>query len=141
MTGFFEYEYLKFKKDHLKNLVALANSEGKMSEEEFKYLYKVGERYELKPKHIDSILAKKEEIAPAIPTAHKARVNQLYDFIQTMFLNGISTDKDIEYLKKLVVTFGFKEEFTDSLIKFYNERPHFDEEWDAFQNDSKKFNL
>lgn len=141
MKGFFEYEYLKFKKDHLKTFVAIANAEGKMSEEEFNYIYKVGERYELKPRHIDSILANKEEVKPLIPTSHESRVNQLYDFIRAIFVNSISEEKDLDYLKKLVVTFGFKEEFSDRLIKYYNERPHLEEEWLVFLQEAKRFNI
>lgn len=141
MNGFFEYEYLKFKKNLLKNLVALANSEGKMSEEEFKYIYKVGERYELKPRHIDSILAKKEEIQPVIPTTHEARLNQLYDFIQAMFAHGIDKGKDTTYLKKLIVTFGFREELSDVLIDYFKQRPHIEGDWEKLVQVARDFNL
>jgi hypothetical protein len=141
MKGFFEYEYLKFKKEHLKNVVAVANSSGKMNEEEFKYIYKVGERYELKPKHVDSILAKKEELVPSVPTSHESRINQLYDFINAMFSNTIDENKDITYLKKLTQTFGFKEELADLLIKYHKESPHLDGDWEALVVEAKQYNL
>lgn len=141
MKGFFEYEYLNFKKDYLKNLVAVANSEGKMSEEEFKYIYKVGERYELKPRHVDSILAKKDELQPNVPTSHESRLNQLYDFVQAMFANGIDEDKDITYLKKLILTFGFKEELSEELIHYYKQKPHLENEWKVFVDKATAFNL
>jgi hypothetical protein len=141
MKGFFEYEYLKFKKEYLKNLVAVANSTGKMSEEEFKYIYKVGERYELKPKHVDSILARKEELVPNVPTSHESRINQLYDFINAMFSNTIDENKDITYLKKLTQTFGFKEALAEILIRYYKATPHLEGEWEKLVEEAKEYNL
>ena len=42
MIGFFEYQYLKYKKNHLKNLVALAAIDGHVHKNEIDYLYKIG---------------------------------------------------------------------------------------------------
>ena len=53
MIGFFEYQYLKFKKNHLKNLVALASVDGHIHEDEIAYLYKIGDKYQLKPQQIE----------------------------------------------------------------------------------------
>jgi hypothetical protein len=112
-----------------------------MNEEEFKYIYKVGERYELKPKHADSILGKKEELLPNVPTSHESRIVQLYDFINAMFSNAIDEDKDLTYLKKLTQTFGFKEELSELLIKYHKESPHGDEDWQKLVQSAKEYNL
>ena len=67
MIGFFEYQYLKYKKNHLKNLVAMAAIDGHIHEDEINYLYQIGEKYQLKPQQIKRILDKREEIEPEIP--------------------------------------------------------------------------
>ena len=39
MIGFFEHQYLSYKKDHIKNLLALAKADGFMHEKEEKMVY------------------------------------------------------------------------------------------------------
>jgi replication initiation and membrane attachment protein DnaB len=70
MIGFFEYQYLKFKKNHLKNLVALAAIDGHIHEDEIAYLYKIGEKYKLKPQQIKKIIDQKDVTEPEIPEPH-----------------------------------------------------------------------
>ncbi len=48
MIGFFEHQYLSYKKNHIKNLLALAKVDGHMHEKEEALLYKIGRRYGLK---------------------------------------------------------------------------------------------
>jgi len=60
MIGFFEYQYLKYKKNNLKNLVAMAAIDGHIHEDEIAYLHKIGEKYQLKPQQIKKILENRE---------------------------------------------------------------------------------
>ena len=60
MIGFFEYQYLKFKKNHLRNLVALAKIDGHVDDTEIEFLYEIGKKYGLKEKQISEVLASEE---------------------------------------------------------------------------------
>jgi hypothetical protein len=50
MIGFFEHQYLSYKKNHIKNLLALSKADGHMHEKEVDMLFKIGKRYGLKGK-------------------------------------------------------------------------------------------
>ena len=52
MMGFFEHQYLSYKKNHIKNLLALAKADGHMHPKEEAFLYKIGERYGLKDRQV-----------------------------------------------------------------------------------------
>ena len=47
MIGFFEHQYLSYKKNHIKNLLALAKADGLMHPKEEALLYKIAKRYQI----------------------------------------------------------------------------------------------
>ena len=48
MMGFFEHQYLSYKKNHIKNLLALAKADGHMHPKEEALLYKIAEQVWIK---------------------------------------------------------------------------------------------
>jgi uncharacterized tellurite resistance protein B-like protein len=60
MIGFFEHQYLSYKKNHIKNLLALAKVDGHMHETEEALLYKIGKRYGLKDRQVKELVDSNE---------------------------------------------------------------------------------
>jgi len=143
MIGFFEYQYLKFKKNHLRNLVALAAIDGHIHEKEIKYLYKIGEKYQLKPPQIKKILDQKENIEPEIPEPHHQKIALLYDLVGMMMADNIIEDAEMEFCKRMFLKFGYKELLIDEMIDLYRQGVDDTEIWEDFlkRSEAHKMNL
>jgi hypothetical protein len=137
MIGFFEYQYLKYKKNHLKNLVALAAVDGHIHEDEITYLYKIGEKYQLKPQQIKKILNQKEKIEPEIPEQHHQKIALLYDLIGMMMADNVIDDQEMEFCKKMFKKFGYKELLIDEMVDLYRQGVDNTDAWEEFLNQSE----
>ena len=58
MKGFFENQYLSYKKNHIKNLLSLAKADGFVHEKEQKMLFKIGKRIGLKDRQVKELMEK-----------------------------------------------------------------------------------
>lgn len=132
MIGFFEYQYLKYKKNHLKNLVAMAAIDGHIHEDEINYLYQIGEKYQLKPQQIKRILDKREEIEPEIPEHHHQKVALLYDLVGMMMADNVIEDAEMEFCKRMFLKFGYKELMIDDMIDLYRQGIDDTDSWEEF---------
>jgi len=132
MIGFFEYQYLKYKKNHLKNLVALAAIDGHIHDDEIAYLHKIGEKYQLKPQQIKKILDERENIEPNIPEHHHQKVALLYDLVGMMMADNVIEDSEMEFCKKMFEKFGYKELLIDEMIDLYRQGVEDTDTWEEF---------
>ena len=141
MIGFFEYQYLKYKKNHLKNMVALAAIDGHIHEDEIAYLYKIGEKYQLKPQQIKRILDHREEIEPEIPEHHHQKVALLYDLVGMMMADNVIEDSEMEFCKRMFQKFGYKELLIDEMIELYRLGVDDAEAWEEFLERSENYRM
>lgn len=139
MIGFFEYQYLKFKKNHLRNLVAMAAADGHIHEDEIKYLYEIGKKYQLKPPQIKKILEQKESIEPEIPEHHHQRVALLYDLVGMMMADNVIEDSEMDFCKKMFQKFGYKELLIDEMVDLYRQGVDDTESWELFLEKAENY--
>ncbi len=143
MQGFFEHQYLSYKKNHLKNLIALAMIDGHFHADEEKMIYKVGEMYGLKDRQISVLIAEYKATDLHIPDSFDKKMEQLYDLVRMVYADGVVEDQEIEFCQHLMVQYGFKPEVVPWLIGIFEEnyRP-IDLEWQALKEEAKiKFYL
>lgn len=131
MKGFFEHEYLAYKKNHMSNLVALARVDGSFDAEESEFLMKIGIKYGLKPKHIASILSSKKELIPTIPTSHEKKMEQLHDLVGMMLADGKVKADEITFCESMAALFGFQ---TQVIHKLISHRQHNFSDFEAWNN-------
>ena len=141
MIGFFEYQYLKYKKNHLKNLVALASVDGHIHEDEIAYLYKIGKKYQLKPQQIKKILDQKEQIEPEIPEPHHQKVALLYDLVGMMMADNVIEDEEMEFCKKMFKKFGYKELLIDEMVDLHRQVVDNTDAWEEFLKRAKTLRM
>ncbi len=141
MIGFFEYQYLKYKKNHLKNLVAMAAADGHIHEDEIKFLYKIGEKYGLKPKQIEKILENPEQTEPEIPADHHQKVALLYDLVSMMMADNVIDDKEMEFTREMFNKFGYKELLIDEMIDLYRQGVDDAEIWEEFLEKAEHYRM
>ena len=108
MIGFFEHQYLSYKKNHIKNLLALARSDGNMHPKEEKLLYKIGRRYGLKDRQIQGIIDSKEKHTVNIPDNHNDKMNLIYDLLLMIHADEQVVKNEVEFFVNAILEVGRK---------------------------------
>jgi len=139
MIGFFEHQFVKFKKNHLRNLVALARIDGHLHDDEVKFLYKIGEKYKLKNWQIKSILEKENDAEILIPEDYKQKVGQLYELVGMMMADGVIDDREMEFCNLMVGKYGLKPGIIQKMIGYYQNGEEEFKDWNTFLEESRKY--
>ncbi len=121
MIGFFEHQYLSFKKNHLRNLIALAKTDGNLHKDEEKMIYKLGEKYGLKDRQVASLLRSNKALDLYIPESDTEKMDQLYDVVMMVYADGVVEDSEVEFCEDMVDKFGYKKEIVAWLIKLFDQ--------------------
>ncbi len=137
MNGFFEYQYLSYKKKHMNNLIALARVDGNFHESELQILYKSGEKYRLKVKHIDALLLAENNLPVNLPGKHDQCMEQLYDLVEMMLADEIIKDSEILFCKEMIQAMGYDIKLLDQLIEFVQNDTKNHESWNLFKEEAK----
>lgn len=131
MIGFFEHQYLSYKKNHIKNLLALAKVDGHMHEKEEALLYKIAKRYGLKDRQVKELVTSDEKFDMNVPDNHNDRMNLLYDLILMVYADEVVDEHEIEFCEQAVKQFGMKKELVTWLLKEFDKgTPPPPDEWD-----------
>ncbi|MFZ6011890.1 MAG: hypothetical protein ACOYXT_16230 [Bacteroidota bacterium] len=139
MIGFFEHQYLSYKKNHIKNLLALAKADGHMHPKEEKLLYKIGARYGLKDRQVKTLLESDEKFEIIVPDNHNDKMNLLYDLVLMVYADDVIDKHEIEFCETTVKKFGMKKELVKWLLtEFEKGTPPPPDEWDEIKRQAKE---
>lgn len=120
MIGFFEHQYLSYKKNHIKNLLALARIDGSVHTKEEKLLFKIGKRYGLKERQIKELVESNEKHKINVPDNHNDKMNVLYDLLLMIYADGKVDPHEIEFFDAAVKRFGYKKDMVKWLLKEFD---------------------
>jgi len=139
MIGFFEHQYITYKKNHIKNLLALAKADGNMHPKEEALLYKIAKRYGLKDKQVKQLIDADEKFEVNVPDNHNDKMNLLYDLILMVYADDVVDKHEIEFCKQAVKNFGMKEELVPWLLEeFEKGTPPPPDEWEEIKREAKE---
>lgn len=139
MLGFFEHQYLSYKKNHIKNLLALAKVDGHMHPKEEDLLYKIGKRYGLKDRQVKILIDSDEKFNMIVPDNHNDRMNLLYDLILMVYADGVVDEHELEFCEEAVKQFGMKKGLVQFLLEEFDRgTPPPPDEWDEIKNEAKE---
>jgi len=139
MIGFFEHQYITYKKNHIKNLLALAKADGHMHPKEEALLYKIAKRYGLKDKQIKQLVDANEKFEVNVPDNHNDKMNLLYDLILMVYADEVVDKHEIAFCEEAVRNFGMKKELVAWLLKeFERGTPPPPEEWEEIKRTAKE---
>lgn len=116
MKGFFEHQYLSYKKNHLKNLLALANADGNIHKKELELLFKIGKKYGLKDWQIQNLVDSKETFELNIPDNFHDRMNLLYDLMLMVYADGKVEKREIEFCEDVAKRFKMQKTIVTWLL-------------------------
>ncbi len=138
MNGFFEHQYLSYKKNHIKNLLALAKADGFVHEKEQKMLFKIGKRYGLKDRQVHELMASDEKFTVNVPDNFNDQMNVLYDLMLMVWADGVVEKKEIAFCESLVKKFGMKKDIVKWLLQEVFERgtPPPPDEWEEMKREA-----
>lgn len=139
MIGFFEHQYLSYKKNHIQNLLALAKADGHVHDKEEELLFRIGKRYGLKERQVKEIIQNKEKYKVIIPDNHYDRMNVLYDLLLMIFADDVVDAQEVEFFEDAVEVFGMKKEMAMWLIGIFQRqgRP-LAEEWEEIIKEAEQ---
>ena len=139
MIGFFEHQYLSYKKNHIKNLLALARIDGHVHQKEEKLLLKIGKRYGLKDRQIKEILETKEKHKLIVPDNHNDKMNLLYDLLLMIYADEKVDKNEVEFFEDAVKKFGMKKEMVKWLFDVFQKgTPPPADEWEEIKKEAKE---
>jgi len=139
MIGFFEHQYLSYKKNHIKNLLALAKADGVMHPKEEALLYKIGKRYGLKDRQVKLLVDTKEKFEMNVPDNHNDRMNLLYDLILMVYADDVIDKHEIDFCEEAVKRFGMKKQLVSWLLaEFERGTPPPPDEWEEIKREAKE---
>ncbi|MBS1559154.1 MAG: TerB family tellurite resistance protein [Bacteroidetes bacterium] len=140
MNGFFEHQYLSYKKNHIKNLLALAKADGFVHEKEQQMLYKIGKRYGLKDRQVKELMDSNEKFSVNVPDNFHDQMNVLYDLMLMVWADGVVEKKEIAFCEALVKKFGLKKEIVKWLLHevFEKGRTPRADEWEELKIEAKQ---
>jgi uncharacterized tellurite resistance protein B-like protein len=140
MIGFFENQYLSYKKDHVKNLLALAKADGHVHEREREVIFEIGKRYGLKDRQIKEIVESNEKFKVNVPNNHYDKMNVLYDLMLIVFADGVIEKKEISFCEDVAKQFSLKKEVVKWLLTevFDKGKAPAADEWDEMREYAKE---
>lgn len=123
---------------HLQNLVALAEADGILHEDEIDLLNKIGRHYGLKTNEILEIFRDQNDFELKIPANYDQKINQLFEMVKLMMVDNVIDEKEMQLAKDLCQSLKFADKIIELLIEA-NQKPNMSMwEWEKFKKAGKQ---
>lgn len=140
MIGFFEHQYLSYKKNHIRNLLALARADGNLHPKEEQLLFRIGRRYGLKDRQIQTIVDSTEPHMIDIPDNHNDKMNLIYDLLLMVHADEKVVSNEVAFFEDAVSRFGMKKEMVTWLLSEFKHKgmPPIPEDWEQIKEEARE---
>jgi uncharacterized tellurite resistance protein B-like protein len=101
---------------HIKNLVALAASDGEIDNNELNLIFKIGARVGLSRDELLRIIQRPSSIDFKAPDYFRERIEQLYDMVLIMMIDGEIHENEVALCKLTAMRLGFRHQIIDKMI-------------------------
>ena len=101
---------------HVKNLIALACSDGSLDKPEMDLIFQIGINAGLKIDELERLIKRPDSVDFFPPDNYRERIEQLYDMVLVMMVDGELHDNEIVVCKLIAVKLGFKHQIIDKMV-------------------------
>jgi len=101
---------------HIKNLVALAASDGEIDQNELNLIFSIGEKVGLSRDELLRIIQRPNSISFRAPDYFRERIEQLYDMVLVMMIDGEVHENEVALCKLTAIRLGFKHQVIDKMV-------------------------
>lgn len=108
---------------HLKNLLAVAASDGSFDSMEVDYILAMAERFNISEEELKMIKDNPDAYDYEPPVNDRERFDHLHHLVSMMLIDGEVHEKEASICKRFANSLGLKEEFVDDFIEIFNEDP------------------
>lgn len=119
MSIFFEHQKSSFKRNYLKNLIALASSDGCLKDEEAALITKIGLKRGLKTWQIQQLFEEKIEHDLFLPESVANRMNMLHDIMELVYIDRSTNKDELVFIENLLTEFDLKPETMHDLMSLF----------------------
>ena len=116
LTELFESRDKKKRLSHMKNLISLSLVDGIMENSEMHLISKIAARVGINPEDIDRIKQRPESVKFVPPQNHAERIEQLYELIIVMMIDGELHENEIAYCQLVAVNLGFNRDVVEFIV-------------------------
>src|SRR5688572_255669 len=120
MTSFFEHQRITFKSNYIRNLIALASTDGDLDIEERNLIISIGLRRGLKEWQINELLEDTTKHVFFVPDSVGNRMNLLYDIMQIVYADGQVTSAEINFVKTILVSLDLDQEVMAEIFGLFD---------------------
>lgn len=138
MQGFFEHQYLTYKKNHIKSLLALAKVDDHMHESEVALLFKIGQKYGLKDWQVQNLVDSVEKFELTVPDNFNDRMNLLYDLLLMVYADGVVEQREIDFCEDVAKRFQMKKGIVTWLLKIFDKGIPPNDEWVEIKREAQE---
>lgn len=101
---------------HMRNLMILGFADGQLSNQERDLIFNIGLRSGLTPDELTRIQQRPGSIKYFPPESYRERIEQLYDLVLVMMVDGEIHKNELAICKGLAVNLGFRHEIIDKMV-------------------------
>ncbi|WMJ73079.1 TerB family tellurite resistance protein [Cytophagaceae bacterium ABcell3] len=117
MLTFFETKKTKHQKSHLRNLIALAKTDGFMSDSEIEYIFRVGDKMGLKYEDTQAVLEDVSVYDFVKPSNDDERFNEIFNLVQLMLVEGKIEDAEMDFCIEIARKSGVRPAIAGVLVR------------------------
>ena len=101
---------------HIRNLIALACADGSLDKSEMDLIFKIGIRAGRSPDELNRNFECPNSISFFHPDSYRERIEQLYDMVMVMMVDGELHENEIALCKVTAIKLGFKHRIIDQMV-------------------------
>lgn len=107
----------KKRRNHFRNLFFLARADGEVDRSEMDIIIDLAEGFHMSTQEVTKIIRNPDTVAEVIPKTREERMEQLYDLITVMLVDGQIDEKELFFCKRMAVRLGWAEEAVNPLVR------------------------
>tara|TARA_B110000444_G_scaffold261094_1_gene311041 strand:+ start:2452 stop:2865 length:414 start_codon:yes stop_codon:yes gene_type:complete len=117
MSNIFSSNFKNRNRDHFASIVKVALSDNVITDEERKFINRLGILLEIEPCVVDEIILNPDSYHINPPASEQKRLERLYDLSRIVVADKIADQEEIKLLNKFTIALGFPIEDVNLIVE------------------------